>query len=1806
MTDPWKSELFADAEEDKQEVLEVTDDSKNLPELNYSIRHENVETRDFFDDWNARYAEYDKKTQEAETRKKRRVHKRKKRRMKGRKRREMNQKEFIRMKALHKTWLDLKEHFDDFTWMLERKVRINMCEYHKRLHMLEQTYQRHSFDNRISRRNAARSVMRKTKRQDRIFAVTGNSGNEKVNKVVKSVSSTYVEKWLIDSGSTVHLTNNNKYLVNASPCDNSITVGTGDSLNAKAKGTIVLRQVKSNKKLILHDVLYVPEFNSNIISVSNLLQKGYTVIGNKNNMTLRYNDKTMSIRNTDTLNMFYFYGIRLQVSRNERENKYVWNVEDGKEDTIEENNGIEKMLKNKLRLSEDAKIMENDKKSTLNKLRKKKEFVKVMDINEAHDCFGHMDEPKLKALAKRANIKLTGKLRTCVGCMEAKAQRKNVQKWTATRAKRKGERIFMDTSGPFRRSINGHKYWFKLVDDFSRKNWNFFMKKKKEVPERLEIFLKQMRNKEMKVDKIRCDNAGEHQSELKRVCNKYNVCLEFVAPSTPQHNGVVERSFTTDLWRLHAMTKQAQLTKYAMNMLWPYAVKVLERIKNNSITSANENNKTPNDLFGTPDEKIIKYLVEFGRIGYVTIRTKIKSKLKPRSKRCVMVGYAENHSPDTYLMYDPRTRKIIMSRDIRWADFDRPNAKIDLDLYRSREDISVHDGEIVNPQLYQGDPNISDVPSEIRNQGGNIDMNKDIDREVDEQSSTQSIDDYNSESDNSDLVEVVVFSDEESVQGESDKRDVEHNTDNNFNQNDTGSEEAEDSTADNQERNRVTRSQSNRARTRRMENVLRQLDTSYNPTRKKRRRHTNYHIYDTPIRHKIYNTTITSDPGEPTTIKEAMNGKDCDKWKPSIKSEIMNFIKRKSWEYVSIDEPKSTNRKIIPCKWVFKIKKEQDGSKRYKSRLCVKGFHQVPGVDYTESFSPVATDSTIQILLLYTLWKSKEGWGCEMFDVEAAFLNAELENVMYLAWPEYMVELGFITQQQKEKECIKLVRSMYGNVDAALRWQKCFVETCIDPDGEIKCEQSKADPCLLLKKDDRGKVVLLIVCYVDDVLLSGTKDTIKWFKEEFKRKYNITELGRMKKHLGMWYEWKNDDQGELYIKVTMDDMLKDIVDIYEKMIGKEVKMQETPGYPKQCLTKLKDENKIIKQKEYRSLVGKMLYYVNKMDIPCSNAIRELAQHLEAPGEEHWKYINRMVGFLKTRIKKGKIIRKPKELRYVGWSDSDYAKAKDRKSITGNITTLGGSPVHGSSKGQSCVCLSSTEAEYVALSTLAQEMRFGQQLLDEIAGDEHQYPGILYEDNLGAMFLSHNRQVGQRTKHIDIRYHFIRNMVEDNVLKVEFTRSENNYADILTKNLNQELFNKHASKINNGLLEYGKKTEQVMMITSQEEEMKTEENNQTNDRYRCWCCGHQEGSSIEEERDMEEPEELNEEDSNASEIMDILDMDIDEEEKTEEEKSDTTEEKADPEHEMTEEERKFYDEAMEYMDTMVENTESAEEIEEEKADIFREREKASQERNYKQDNVDDLFNEIMSMHQQDKSILANRILKKENRTQFFVPGIDIKLEDPTCVTIMELVNAEFNQWHEEQNENYIEESTLYISEMKMKEEIEEREVIENFQLRGIQELDEIRRRRRIPELKSTQDFDKMMLELNLAAEQNTLDESLYQEQIFQEISQRLTEYHGAREYGIMEQQMIQQEHILARSGRDENYQNAIRRFERATYGTRPDWRDFIRNEMYDYRDDIINLEEGIHEILYQRYRRNVNLKFDEKGDYVGRVNRRKRG
>ena len=162
------------------------------------------------------------------------------------------------------------------------------------------------------------------------------------------------------------------------------------------------------------------------------------------------------------------------------------------------------------------------------------------------------------------------------------------------------------------------------------------------------------------------------------------------------------------------------------------------------------------------------------------------------------------------------------------------------------------------------------------------------------------------------------------------------------------------------------------------------------------------------------------------------------------------------------------------------------------------------------------------------------------------------------------------------------------------------------------------------------------------------------------------------------------------------------------------------------------------------------------------------------------------------------------MRIIAFTDSDYANGEDRKSVTGGVITLGGVPTNAMSKTQAIVSLSSTEAEYIALSTVAQEVLFQSQILDELVGGQHTKPSIIFEDNLGAIYLTKNSQISQRTKHIDVRHHFIRSMIENKVLDVKFVKSRSNTSDVMTKNVAEDLFLKHEKSINGGMIAYNEK------------------------------------------------------------------------------------------------------------------------------------------------------------------------------------------------------------------------------------------------------------------------------------------------------------------------------------------------------------------------------------------------------------------
>jgi hypothetical protein len=253
-----------------------------------------------------------------------------------------------------------------------------------------------------------------------------------------------------------------------------------------------------------------------------------------------------------------------------------------------------------------------------------------------------------------------------------------------------------------------------------------------------------------------------------------------------------------------------------------------------------------------------------------------------------------------------------------------------------------------------------------------------------------------------------------------------------------------------------------------------------------------------------------------------------------------------------------------------------------------------------------------------------------VIDVEAAFLEADLEEDIYIEWPDGVLDYGFEDESEVADNCILLDKAMYGTVQAALQWFKKLVEI-VTKIGLVQCA---ADPCLFFLHDKQGKLSLLVATHVDDCVLAGTPDVIRWFKAQVKKHVNIKDLGTLRKHLGVWYESGYDEVGR-YLEASMEDFVQGMVDDYKEIFGRKPKMSKTPAFPGSVLTRNTEE--VVLHKEYRSLVGKILYFVKKVSPICANACRELSQHVDNPGQEHWTALERLLGYLTESDEHRKII-----------------------------------------------------------------------------------------------------------------------------------------------------------------------------------------------------------------------------------------------------------------------------------------------------------------------------------------------------------------------------------------------------------------------------------------------------------------------------------------------------------------------------------------------------------------------------------------
>ena len=285
--------------------------------------------------------------------------------------------------------------------------------------------------------------------------------------------------------------------------------------------------------------------------------------------------------------------------------------------------------------------------------------------------------------------------------------------------------------------------------------------------------------------------------------------------------------------------------------------------------------------------------------------------------------------------------------------------------------------------------------------------------------------------------------------------------------------------------------------------------------------------------------------------------------------------------------------------------------------------------------------------------------------------------------------------------------------------------------------------------------------------------------------------------VGVRYKWEHlNDPSKAKVTLNMDDKASEIIQAYEKATGTTPKSFKTPGKPGELLEKHKGNP--INHSAYRSILGKIMFYTTKVGPECSFSCGQLARQMHNPGPAHWDAMNRLVGYLKQKGTHELVIRRPLGMKIISFGDASYSDCKEtRRSSTGDIHTIGGSIVSWRAQKTKFICLSSAESKYVALTEMCKEQKFLTMLLEEIAYCE--LPSILYEDNEAAVYLAKNHHVSAKTKHIDIRQHYVREHLKEKLGVIKAIKSEDNFADILTKNVAVNIFERLGNAVLNGFV-----------------------------------------------------------------------------------------------------------------------------------------------------------------------------------------------------------------------------------------------------------------------------------------------------------------------------------------------------------------------------------------------------------------------
>ncbi|KAH9160197.1 hypothetical protein LEN26_001980 [Aphanomyces euteiches] len=495
------------------------------------------------------------------------------------------------------------------------------------------------------------------------------------------------------------------------------------------------------------------------------------------------------------------------------------------------------------------------------------------------------------------------------------------------------------------------------------------------------------------------------------------------------------------------------------------------------------------------------------------------------------------------------------------------------------------------------------------------------------------------------------------------------------------------------------------------------------------------------------------------------------KWEAAMDKEYNSLLENGTW--ILVERP--NDRVVINNKWLYKIKRDREGNLRYKARLVIKGYEQIEGMDFDETFAPVVRFETLRFFLLYSAMRE---WKLRQYDFVTAFLNADMDDFdVYMEQPR-----GRVIKGNEQMVCL-LQKSLYGLHQAPREWNSllhCYLLTL----GFERCEKDYGLYVKWVEENSMNDVIYLTI-YVDDLVLLGEDELVHPIECLLTTKFKITQMGDLRYLLGIEIDYI---PGEWLI-FSQANFIRDII---RKFGNLNMNPIDTPqGKEKDPPGRGQEDDFVDEAYPYRSLVGCLQYLVTGSRLELANVVRTLAKYLNNYTMAHWKLAIRVLKYLVGTVNHGLAFDIKEALKYDGlcvetWVDSDWANDEtDRKSITGYVTKVNGCTISSKSEKQDIIGTSTCHAETIAASTAARDIRWIEQLMDECYLSHA--PSSLIIDNHGAERLCNYPGNHKRTKLIEVRHLYVRECVEKYGLKTFIVASDSNLADMNTKGPSRERF-----------------------------------------------------------------------------------------------------------------------------------------------------------------------------------------------------------------------------------------------------------------------------------------------------------------------------------------------------------------------------------------------------------------------------------